>query len=370
MRVRSTSGRHLAPSGPQGLVPSSSPRDTVRNDRRRNRQRRAWQNHHRAGTLGRHVRRFELLRSTGERLTCSREENSGWFRATIGGLGLTGVITWAELQLRSIAGPWLDVESIPFRNLEEFFELSEESDRKFEYTVSWIDCLARGKNLGRGLLQRANHSLENPIEFSRRGTRLNVPFVPPVSVVNAISLRLFNTVYYHRQRSKPRRTLKHFETFFFPLDRVKNWNQLYGPRGFYQYQCVIPDTIARSSTAELLAAIARSGMGSILAVLKHFGPTVSPGMLSFPTAGVTLALDFPNRGERVARLFGELDSVVAAASGRLYPAKDGRMPTRLFRNGYPRWSEFSLFSDPCCSSSFWRRVGYERQSAMAAPKPW
>ena len=317
-------------------------------------------NHHRAGTFGRHVRRFELLRSTGERLTCSPVENPDWFSATVGGLGLTGVITWVELQLRPVAGPWMDVESIRFMNLDEFFKLSEESDRSFEYTVSWIDCLARGKHLGRGLLQRANHSVENPSIPAKRGARLSVPFVPPVSLVNSISLRILNTVHYHRQRSKRRRRLEHFQTFFFPLDGIRNWNRMYGPRGFYQYQCVIPAAAARSSTAELLEAIARSGLGSFLAVLKHCGPAESPGMLSFPMPGVTLALDFPNRTERVARLFNELDAIVSAAGGRLYPAKDGRMPRCLFRDGYPRWREFSKFIDPRCSSSFWRRVGDEQ----------
>jgi FAD/FMN-containing dehydrogenase len=314
-------------------------------------------NHHAAGTFGRHVRRFELLRSTGERLVCSPDQNPAWFSATVGGLGLTGVITSAELQLRRITSPWMDVESIRFANLDEFFRLSEESDRDFEYTVSWIDCLARGRSLGRGLLQRANHAQQDPRAAEPRAARLAVPFMPPVSLVNPVSLRLFNTFHYHRQRSQVARSAEYYQSFFFPLDGIQNWNRLYGPRGFYQYQCVVPTVWARKSTGALLEAIAGSGLGSFLAVLKRCGSLDSPGMLSFPLPGVTLALDFPNTGAPLGRLFDHLDQIVSAAGGRLYPAKDGRMPRALFQSGYPRWREFSEYIDPKCSSTFWRRVG-------------
>ena len=312
-------------------------------------------NHHRAGTFGRQVRRFELLRSNGERLTCSPTENPQWFAATIGGLGLTGVVTWAELQLRPISGPHLDVESIRFSHVNEFFSLCEQSERDFEYTVAWIDCLGRGKHLGRGLLQRANHAATataGPV----RSRKLSVPFPPPISLVNGLSLRVFNTVHYHQQWARQKRTSQYFQSFFFPLDGILHWNRLYGPTGFYQYQCVVPTSDGREATEELLEAIALSGLGSFLAVLKRFGAVDSPGMLSFPREGMTLALDFPNKGARVQQLFETLDQIVAQAGGTLYPAKDGRMPGALFRSGYPRWREFSQYIDPACSSSFWRRV--------------
>jgi hypothetical protein len=150
--------------------------------------------------------------------------------------------------------------------------------------------------------------------------------------------------------------VQRFDTFFYPLDGINNWNRLYGPRGLYQYQCVIPTEAGRDATAALLNTIARSGQGSFLAVLKLFGALESPGLLSFPRAGVTLALDFPNRGAPLERLFVELDAIVHSAGGRLYPAKDGRMPGKLFRDGFPRWQEFTQYLDPRCSSSFWRRV--------------
>ena len=334
-------------------------------------------NHHRAGTFGCHVRRLELLRSNGERLSCSLQENASWFAATVGGLGLTGVITWAELQLRRIPGQRMSVTTRRFAHLDEFFSLSEELEARHEYTVAWIDCLGRGKQLGRGILQGASHGAEGaeaspgaqadigaaPRAGLADGSRsrrsiLTIPFPLPVSLVNGVSLRLFNTLHYHRQPAGTRRSVAHYQPFFFPLDGIRHWNRLYGPQGFFQYQCVLPGTgdAIREATGELLEAIAASGLGSFLAVLKRFGARSSPGMLSFPREGATLALDFPNRGVAVQRLFEALDGIVEQAGGTLYPAKDGRMPGELFRSGYPRWREFSRYIDPACSSSFWRRV--------------
>jgi len=313
-------------------------------------------NHHRAGTFARHVRRFELLKSDGTRLMCSSTDNPNWFAATVGGLGLTGVITWVELQLRPVRSPRLDVESACFANLTEFFELCEQAERNYEYTVAWVDCLGRGKRLGRGILQCANHAEQQAPAQSSSERKFAVPFPSPVSLVNGVSLRIFNTLHYHRQSRQRKRTSEDFGRFFFPLDRILQWNRLYGPAGFYQYQCVVPLSVAREATSELLATIARSGLGSFLAVLKRFGADSSAGMLSFPRQGVTLALDFPNKGAAVERLFQSLDHIVGTAGGALYPAKDSRMPGALFRSGYPRWQEFSKYIDPACSSSFWRRV--------------
>jgi FAD/FMN-containing dehydrogenase len=312
-------------------------------------------NHHRTGTIARHLRRFELLRSDGQRLLCSAELNTEWFAATVGGLGLTGLITWAELQLRRIPGPWMDVETIRFTNLQEYLALCEASDRDFEYTVAWVDCLERGNQLGRGLLQRANHA-QRGSGATREPRPLSIPVVPPFSLVNKASLRLFNSFYYHRQRGQPRCHIEHYKAFFYPLDGILHWNRMYGPRGLYQYQCVIPGNSGHEAIAALLDSIARSGQGSFLAVLKQFGDLDSPGMLSFPRAGFTLALDFPNRGEPLQKLFRQMDDIVQHAGGRIYPAKDGRMPGAMFRSGFPNWMEFSRFIDPRCSSSFWRRV--------------
>jgi FAD/FMN-containing dehydrogenase len=312
-------------------------------------------NHHLTGTFSRHVRRMELLRSDGSRIVCSATENPEWFAATAGGLGLTGLITWAELQLRPIGGPLMDVETIRFGNLDEFLALCAESDRDYEYTVSWVDCLERGKHLGRGLFQRANHS-PDPAPPHGHSRRLSMPFTPPMSLVNAASVRIFNTAYYRRMPRDRTRSRIDFAPFFYPLDGILHWNRAYGPRGMYQYQCVVPSAAGRDATKALLETIAGSGQGSFLSVLKVFGSITSPGMLSFPREGMTLAIDFTNRGERLERLFASLDAIVSDAGGRLYPAKDGRMPASLFRSSYPRWVEFSKFIDPRCSSAFWRRV--------------
>lgn len=313
-------------------------------------------NHHRAGTFGCHVTRFELLRPDGQRMSCSAQETPGWFAATIGGLGLTGAITWAQMRLRRVAGPWMDVESIRCADLDELLELSIESAKDFEYTVAWVDCLAQGRRLGRGILQRANHA-DSAASAQRPagGPGFAVPFAPPVSLVNSATLRLFNATHYHR-RGLRTRTVQHYQRFFFPLDGIRHWNRLYGPRGFHQYQCVIPGIGAREAVRRLLGAIAAAGEGSFLAVLKCFGDQASPGLLSFPESGVTLALDFPNRGAPLARLLERLDAILAQSGGRLYPAKDARMPGSLFRAGYPRHQEFLRFTHPRCSSSFWRRV--------------
>ena len=316
-------------------------------------------NHHVAGSFGNHVRALELLRSDGSRRLCSPQQDVEWFDATIGGLGLTGLITWAELQLRRIHNPWMDSESIRFETLEQFFELSAASERDHEYTVSWIDCAYENK-LGRGLFNRANHapavlgSLHDLPQPSARTKR--VPLTPPLSLINSWSLKAFNTLYYHRQREARVRQISHYRPFFYPLDAVLEWNRVYGPKGFYQYQSTVPAERAQAVTHDMLRHIARSGMGSFLAVLKQFGTPASRGMLSFPQEGTTLALDFPNHGPRLMALFDELDRIVLRAGGRLYAAKDGRIPAQVFQAGYPRWREFASYIDPRFSSAFWRRV--------------
>ncbi|RTL33143.1 MAG: FAD-binding oxidoreductase [Burkholderiales bacterium] len=321
-------------------------------------------NHHVAASFGNHVRQLELLRSDGSRRICSVSENADWFAATVGGLGLTGLITWAEIQLKRIANPYLDTESIRFHSLEEFFELSTASEKDYEYTVSWIDCAFTGKRLGRGLFNRGNHApavmdtsavppgLPGGVAVHSR----KVPITPPVSLINMLSLKSFNTLYFNKQSADVVRSVQHYRPFFYPLDALLEWNRIYGPKGFYQYQCVVPPYRALPATRALLEAIAGGGMGSFLAVLKQFGTQPSLGMLSFPEPGTTLALDFPNQGPKLHALFAQLDRIVLDAGGRLYPAKDGRMGATIFKAGYPRWTEFTPYIDPRFSSGFWRRV--------------
>jgi FAD/FMN-containing dehydrogenase len=308
--------------------------------------------HHVAGSFGDQVLSFELVRTDGTALQCSATENPGWFAATVGGLGLTGVVTRARLRLRKVAGPWLDAETVPFDSLEEFFRLSAAAKNSFEYTVSWIDCVSGGR--GRGVFFQGNHASETDLVKPRRPKTF--PVTPPVSLINTLSLRLFNFVYYRLNKLKQGRGQQHYVPFFFPLDNLLEWNRIYGPRGFFQYQSVVPPAVQLDATRAMLSEIARSGLGSFLAVLKTFGDRPAPGMLSFPMPGTTLALDFPNQGERTLALFDRLDAIVLDAGGRLYPAKDARMSRQVFEAGYPRVTEFLNYLDPRISSSMSRRL--------------
>ena len=311
-------------------------------------------NHHRAGTFGEHVRRFELLRSDGTRIECSPSQNADLYTATIAGLGLTGVIVWAEFQLLRIASPWLAQETRRFGNLAEFFALSSESERDHAYTVAWIDCAARGPEFGRGVFFRANHAPPTASGRAPRQSRLAVPFTPPVSLINTLSLRAFNERYFRRAREG--QAIVHYEPYFHPLDAIGEWNRIYGPRGFLQYQCVVPPAASETAIAELLRTIAASGSGSFLAVLKVFADRPAAGILSFPRAGTTLALDFPNDGATTLALLDRLDAITAATGGAVYPAKDARMSGAHFRQYFPRWQQMLAQIDPKFSSGFWRRV--------------
>ena len=309
-------------------------------------------NHHRAGTFGAHVRQIGLHRSNDGLVICNSKANSDMLHATIGGLGLTGVIAWADIQLKHVAGPWIDAESIPFQSLNTFLELSRESGGRFEYTVAWLDCFA-GKN-PRGIFFRGNHSVERGKEFHpKRGPKL--PFALPAWMLNRYSVRAFNTAYYKIHAARKGAAVVSYDSFFYPLDSIGQWNLLYGKQGFVQYQCVIPEANVEAFE-ELLDRIARSGLGSFLGVLKQFGSAPPAGMLSFPRPGLTIALDFAMRGEPTLQLLRSLDQIVQQSGGAIYPAKDARMSPALFEASFPRWRSFVPYIDPKMSSSFWRRV--------------
>ncbi len=311
-------------------------------------------NHHRTGSFGHHVLDFELLRSDGQSLRCSPTENTELFRATVGGLGLTGLIRRARLQLTKVPGPWLQGEAIRFSALDEFFALSQESDSAYEHTVAWIDCLAQGASLGRGIFSRANW--RDATDTAPRVRKLKMPLTPPASLVNRWTSTLFNNTNFHAQRAGRITRRWHYDAFFYPLDGILEWNRIYGPRGFLQYQCVLPAAAARDATRELLKVIAASGQGSFLAVLKKFGDRAPAGLMSFARPGVTLALDFPHRGDETLRLLETFDAITRAAKGAVYPAKDARMSAASFAAYYPQWRELERHRDPAMSSSFWRRV--------------
>src|ERR1700734_2988665 len=311
-------------------------------------------NHHVAGTFGLHTPCFELIRSDGTQVVCSATENPEWYAATIGGMGLTGLISWAVVQMRPIASRRIRYHSTQFVGLEEFVALSSESTQ--EYSVAWIDCVAQGRNFARGIFIQGEHD-ENPGTLTPLAkAKFSLPFDLPAFALNRSSVGAFNALYYHKQIKKQRSGLTDYEPFFYPLDRILQWNRLYGRHGLLQFQCVLPWESDTLGMVELMKAITASGLGSFLAVIKVFGDAVSPGIMSFPVPGVTLALDFPIRREVSFALLDRLADITAEFGGRMYPAKDACMSAAHFQRFYPQWQQFSAYMDPAFSSSFWQRV--------------
>jgi FAD/FMN-containing dehydrogenase len=315
-------------------------------------------NHRVAGSFGRHLLELELLRSTGERLRIGAEQHVDLFAATVGGLGLTGLITRVRLQLVPVGNDLMLTERTRFSHLDGFWDLDTRLGPDWPYTSAWIDCMARGRSLGRGVFLAGRHAPPQPA-----GTRLprwrdharSIPFDLPPALFNRHSVRALNALYY-RTAASSRTQLQHCESHLFPLDGIGKWARIYGRRGFHRYQCVLPPGHARDGVRILLRRIAASGLGSFPALMQVFGELPSPGMLSFPRPGVTLVLEFADRGSWTQRLFADLDDVVSAAGGALYPGQDARMSMTMFRRGFPQWERFSAFTDPAFSSTFWRRM--------------
>ena len=312
-------------------------------------------NHHVAGTFGLHVPSFELVRSDGRQFVCSPTLNPEWYSATIGGMGLTGLITWAEVQLRPIVSRRIRQRSTKFIGLEEFVALSKAST-DVEYSVAWIDCVSQGRNFARGIFMQGVHD-ETPGPLTPlEKAKLALPFDMPAVALNRATVGAFNTLYYHKQLSKQQDSVIDYEPFFYPLDSILQWNRLYGKQGLLQFQCVLPWESDTLGMVELLKAITASGLGSFLAVIKVFGDAVSPGMMSFPAPGITLALDFPIRREVSFALLDRLADITAGFGGKMYPAKDACMSAEHFQQFYPMWEQWAAYLDPAFSSSFFQRV--------------
>ena len=310
-------------------------------------------NHETAGCFGSHISKIGLALSSGDLLTLSLGENAALFGATIGGLGLTGLILWIEIQLAPIASALIESETIPIRDLDHFFVVAQES-QAWPYGVGWVDALAVGGGIGRGCYIRGRHAEKGELAAHRQ-PRLSVPFDVPDGLLNQYSIRAFNSLYRYRS-GKKKHQIQHYDAFFYPLDAIGSWNRLYGRRGFFQHQSVVPMTHAFDSVRKMLSFCSEQREGSFLVVLKLFGDRRSPGLLSFPRPGATLALDFPNRGESTRRLLARMESEVMKAGGRLYPAKDATMSAETFQAGYPDWVKLESLRDPAINSDFWRRV--------------
>lgn len=314
-------------------------------------------NHHVDGTFGTHLIRFELIRSDGSKQVCSADENPELFRATIGGLGLTGLITWAEFRLTKNPTPFFYTESIKFNSLDEFFEINNDS-QDFRYTVSWIDTTATDGSLGRGIFNRGNQADPYRHKIPALPAEKLIPMPLDAPFINSCSVQAFNILYFHKQIDRVVKDISHYNPFFYPLDAVLGWNKAYGKNGFLQYQFVIPFDSGREALKVILEFITKSGLSSFLTVLKTMGYVKSPGMLSFPRPGITMAVDF-RFSPKTLEMVKKLDIIVKSAGGILYPAKDARMSGEDFRQFYPQWKDFSHYIDPKFSSSFWRRVTNE-----------
>jgi decaprenylphospho-beta-D-ribofuranose 2-oxidase len=323
-------------------------------------------NHHSEGSFSAHLGSFLLMKSSGEVVHCSREENADLFAATCGGMGLTGLVLEATFKLKKVETAFIAQRSQRAGNLEEAMKLFE-AGMHYTYSMAWIDCFSKGTRMGRSVLLMGEHAkageLMNaqqkakPLEIPAK-RKLSVPFNFPGFALNKVSLKLFNYFYYHKAPARQKDSIVTYDQFFYPLDGILNWNRIYGKRGFTQYQCVLPPHTSYEGLKKILEKINKQGSGSFLAVLKWFGKQDS--LLSFPMEGYTLALDFPIS----AKLFpflDELDKIVQDCGGRLYLTKDARMSREMFAKTYPHLSEFETLkrsADPedRIKSLQWKRL--------------
>jgi decaprenylphospho-beta-D-ribofuranose 2-oxidase len=323
-------------------------------------------NHHKEGSLASFIDSLTLLTGTNELLTCSPTENADIFWATVGGMGLTGVIQSVKLKLQRVESAYINVEYQKAANLDAALE-EFGKDHEYRYSVAWIDCLSSGASLGRSVLMRGDHVplaqlppeyRDSPLQPRLKGKK-SVPLPFPNFALNSVSVRIFNKLYYGQHQNG--RKIVDYDNFFYPLDSILNWNRIYGKRGFVQYQMVVPMESARSALLKVLEKLSRSKRASFLAVLKTFGPG-NQGLLSFPMKGATLALDLPNTGQSLLDLLEVLDKIVLDHGGRVYLAKDARLSRQSFESMYPRHKEFAAIKDrvdPAVvfSSSLARRLG-------------
>lgn len=302
-------------------------------------------NHHVDGSFADHIISLDLATPTGI-ITATRSTTPELFNATCGGMGLTGVILNATLRLIPIESTYMKVDTHRTRNLEETLEIMDREDHNYRYSVAWIDSLQRGSSLGRSVLTRGDHAKlselepaqsKSPLDFKPKSL-FSAPDHFPSGLLNTLTIKAFNEMWYKKAPKAQHGAILHSAVFFHPLDIVNNWNRIYGPRGFVQYQLVVPfgqeDVIKKS-----LEILSRGRAGSFLSVLKRFGKA-NDGLLSFPMEGWTLALDLPVGSSNLPKLFDKLDDMVAEANGRVYLAKDARVSKKHLAAMYPHLGEF------------------------------
>ena len=293
-------------------------------------------NHHIEGCFSQSVLEFNLMLPNGKVVKCSRTENSELYKATCGGMGLTGIILDVKIKLMRISSLDIDQNIIKTKNLKETFDLFE-SLSNVPYSVAWIDCLTNDKNLGRSLLITGKFSENSNLNFKER-TKISIPFYLPSNMLNKYSVKTFNWFYYNRIIRKQTKSTVSFDSFFFPLDSLKNWNKIYGRKGFTQYQFILPKKNSYDGLKEILKIISRSGQGTFLAVLKLYGKE-NQNYLSFPFEGYSLALDFKIQNGLFS-LLNVIDKIVLKYEGRIYLAKDVRVTKEVFEKGYNNINKF------------------------------
>ena len=310
-------------------------------------------NHHSRGSFGCHVTALELLRSDGGVHVCSPQENAELFQASIGGMGLTGLMLSASLRLMPVGSLDIDERVMSFGGLAEYFDAADAADAGNEYSVAWIDQLSTSN---RGILFTGNHANNGNFRIKKPTMGLSVPLELPFSVLNRVTLAAFNQVYFTSKARRTQPQIGSYRSFFYPLDTIGNWNRLYGPKGLHQHQSIIPFSEAQAVIPQMLEASRDAGQASLLTVLKRFGHISSPGMLSFARPGYTLAMDFANQGPSTLALLETLDRLTVECGGRVNPYKDQRMSAATFAAGFPDWQKLERFRDPRFSSNFWRRT--------------
>ena len=325
-------------------------------------------NHHLAGAFAGHVTSFDLLLPGGEPVTVSPGGDPELFWATAGGMGLTGLITRATVRLKPVETSLLTVETVKTADIDETMAVLAEHDKKYGYTVAWSDDLATGKSLGRSIITSGDFAAladlppqlrADPLAFNPRA-RIGAPNIVPPGLMNRYSIRLFNEAWYLKAPKRRAGELQTISQFFHPLDGIRNWNRVYGPGGFRQYQYVVPFG-AEAAVRRSFEMVAAHPAPSFVTVLKRFGAS-DPGLLSFPAPGWTLALDFPARTPGLGPLLDQLDKLVVASGGRVYLAKDSRVSAATLEQMYPRLPEFrklraDLDPDGVFASDLSRRLG-------------
>jgi decaprenylphospho-beta-D-ribofuranose 2-oxidase len=303
-------------------------------------------NHHSEGSFSTHLDSLRLMAPDGQVYDCSRTENPEIFWATCGGMGLTGVILEGTFRLKRIETAYIVEESTKTKNVDELYKLFENS-MHFTYSVAWIDCLAKGKSLGKGVLFNGEHAKIGDLTTEKQRNsplvrpkklKLEVPFNLPSFTINPLTVKAFNTLFYAKAKGGQHRHIVDYDTYFYPLDGIHHWNRVYGKKGFAQYQFAIPPHRSFDGMVKILEVISQNKMPSFVSVLKYFGKSET-GPLSFPLEGYMLALDFPIT-DKLFGLLDRLDEIVIDCGGRIYLTKDSRMKPEVLQKGYPRLQEF------------------------------